>query len=279
MDTSVVSEKIRLGLKVLLIAGILGLITGRPLLGQSSGGSPPTPPASGGPTDPQKRADRNASGVSDPVPPPSTGPAGTPSAPAGNPSQPFNVNPLTGLASVSATNYHPLTGEERWKLYWKQNYASAGAYVGPFVTALLLDQTSNTPAAWGGGFEGFGKRLGSRVATAVLQGTFQASLAAALHEDVRYIASGQKKGFKQRVRHAIMFSFLTYNNQGHTTLNISNLTSYYAATAVSTAWIPIGESKARYTLLNGTEQVGLSIPTNMVQEFWPEIVHKVFRRP
>jgi len=188
------------------------------------------------------------------------------------------VNPLTGLTSVSATNYHPLTGEERWKIYWKQNFTSAGAYVGPFFTALALDQTSNSPAAWGGGFEGFGKRLGSRVGTSIIQGTFQASLAAALHEDVRYITSGQK-GFKRRVLHAIAFSFLTYNSQGHTTLNISNLTSYYASTAVSTTWIPIGESKARYTLVNGTETVGLSIPINMVQEFWPEIVHKVFRRP
>jgi hypothetical protein len=25
----------------------------------------------------------------------------------------------------------PLTREERWKLYWKQNFASSGAYVGP----------------------------------------------------------------------------------------------------------------------------------------------------
>jgi hypothetical protein len=197
---------------------------------------------------------------------------------AGNPNQPFNVNPLTGLISVSATNYQPLTGEQRWKIYWKQNFASAGAYVGPFLTALALDQTSNTPVAWGGGFEGFGKRLGSRIATAILQGTFQASLAAPLHEDVRYIASGQK-GFKRRVRHAIAFSFLTYNNQGHTTLNISNLTSFYAATAVSTTWIPIEGSKSRYTLVNATEQVGLSVPINMVQEFWPEIIHKVFRRP
>lgn len=233
MVTRIASAKIRVGSNVLLIAGILRLITGSPLLGQS---------------------------------------------PAGNPNQPLNVNPLTGQSSVSAANYQPLTGEERWKLYWKQNFASAGAYFGPFLTTLVLDQISNSPAAWGGGFEGFSKRLGSRTATAILQGTFQAALAAPLHEDVRYIASGQK-GFKRRFWHASVYSFLTYNNQGGTTLNISNLTSYYAATAVSTTWIPMEGSKGRYTLLNGTEQVGLSVPINIVQEFWPEIVHKVFRRP
>ncbi len=245
-------RKVRLGSSVLFLAAVAGLITPARLLAQSPGGSgPPSGPGS---------------------------PAGTPSAPAATPNQPLNVNPITGLSSVSALNWRPLTGRERWKLYWKMNYASAGAYVGPVFTSLVLDQASNSPSAWGGGFEGYGKRLGSRLATAILQGTFQAALAVPLHEDVRYISSGQT-GFKRRIRHAVAFSFLTYNSQGHTTVNIANLTSYYAATAVSTTWIPIGESKARYTLVNGSEQILLSIPINIVQEFWPEIVHKILRRP
>jgi hypothetical protein len=141
-----------------------------------------------------------------------------------------------------------------------------------------LDQANNTPSAWGGGFEGFGKRLGSRIATSSLQGTFQATLAAAMHQDVRYISSADT-GFKRRTLHAIEFSFMTYNSQRHTTLNISNLSSYYMATAVSTSWVPISGSKAKYTLTNGTAQVLLAIPINFLQEFWPDIRHKVLRRP
>lgn len=201
----------------------------------------------------------------------------TPNTNAGN-QKPLAVNPVTGLSSVSARNYRPLTGKERWKLYWKQNYWSIGAYFGPFFTALVLDQTTNTPSEWGGGVPGFARRLGSRTLTGILQGTFQAAMAAPLHEDVRYISSGQV-GFKRRVLHAIAFSFVTYNSQGHTTLNISNLTGYYAATAVSTFWVPIRGSVAEYTLTNGTEQIGLSVPVNILQEFWPEIRRKIRRRP
>ena len=63
-------------------------------------------------------------------------------------SQPASVNPLTGLVSVSSVNYRPLSLNDRWVLYWKQNYFSAEAYAGPVLTALLLDQASGTPAQW-----------------------------------------------------------------------------------------------------------------------------------
>ncbi|HEY6293021.1 MAG TPA: hypothetical protein VI455_15830 [Terriglobia bacterium] len=196
------------------------------------------------------------------------------SAQKGN--QNLTVNPVTGMVSASASDYQPLTGDERLKVYFKMNYWSVGAYFGPFFTALVLDQATNSPAQWGGGFSGYGRRVASRLGSAILQGTFQAPTAAILHEDVRFITSGQH-GVKRRAWHAVVYSFLTYNNQGHPTLNIANLGSYYASTAVSTAWLPSHNKLAGYTFSNGTEQIGLSVPVNILQEFWPEISH-VFHR-
>lgn len=189
----------------------------------------------------------------------------------------LHVNPVTGLVSTTATDYEPLTGDERLRIYFKMNYASVGAYFGPFFTALVLDQSTNSPAQWGGGFRGYGRRVASRVGNAVLQGTFQAPAAALLHEDVRYITSSQH-GFKSRAWHAIKYSFLTYNGQGRPTLNVANLGAYYASTAASVAWLPGRYNLASYTFSNATEQIGLSIPVNLLQEFWPEIRHSVFRR-
>jgi hypothetical protein len=189
----------------------------------------------------------------------------------------LRVNPVTGLVSTSASNYEPLTGNERLQIYFKMNYASVGAYFGPFFTALVLDQATGSPAQWGGGFKGYGRRVASRVGSAILQGTFQAPAAAVLHEDVRYIASNQR-GFKSRAWHAVKYSFLTYNSQGRPTVNLANLGAYYAATAVSVAWLPGHYNVATYTLSNATEQIGLSVPVNLLQEFWPEVRHFVFRR-
>jgi hypothetical protein len=237
---------------------------------QSSNPISTTLPASPGHTDEQDSGNTNA--------PSTNGTTALPAnAAASGQNQPFAVNPVTGLSSTSASNYRPLTGSERWHLYWKQNYASTGAYFGPVFTALVLDQASNSPSQWGGGMEGYGRRLGSRIATSITQGTIQAALAAALHEDVRYISSADK-GFKRRSLHAMAFSLVTYNSDGHTTLNVANLTSYYAATAISTAWVPITDSRAKYILSNGSAQILLSLPINFLQEFWPEIQHKVFRR-
>jgi hypothetical protein len=218
--------------------------------GQSSSGSTPSQPSTSG-------ASNQSSAESEP--------------------QSLHVNPVTGLVSTSPANYEPLTGSERLNLYFKMNYASVGAYFGPFFTALVLDQTTNSPAQWGGGFKGYGRRVASRMGDAILQGTFQAPAAAVLHEDVRYIVSSQH-GFKSRAWHAIKYSFLTYNDQGRSTLNVANLGAYYASTAVSTAWLPGRRNIASYTLSNATEQIGLSLPVNLLQEFWPEVRHFVLRR-
>lgn len=196
--------------------------------------------------------------------------AGTNQSSANDETQSLRVNPVTGLVSTSASNYQPLTGDQRLKLYFQMNYTSVGAYFGPFFTALVLDQATGSPSQWGGGFDGYGRRVLSRVGNAILQGTFQAPAAAVLHEDVRYIASNQH-GFKRRAGHAIAYSFLTYNNQGHPTLNVANLGAYYASTAVSTAWLPGQRNLAGYTVGNGSEQIALSVPVNLLQEFWPEI--------
>jgi hypothetical protein len=186
------------------------------------------------------------------------------------------VNPLTGLTSASAWEYRPLTGDERWKLYFRQSYWSAGAYFGPFFAALVLDQATGDPREWGGGFRGYGRRVLSRLAAGdIVQNSFQHPVAALLKEDVRYIASSQH-GFERRAGHAVLYSFLTYNNQGQPTLNISNIAGYYVASAPSRLWLP-GRRNASLHLTDGSQAIGLSVPGNLLQEFWPEVRRTVFR--
>ena len=199
------------------------------------------------------------------------------SPPATGQTQRPDVNALTGMAVASLSNYTPLTLNERWKLYLEMTYASAGPYFGPLVNALALDQANGTPRQWGGGFAGFGRRLASRAGNAVLEGSFQAPLAAILHEDVRYIPTS-RRSIQRRALHAVLYSFLTYNDKGHPTLNVANLTAFYASTAATTTWLPGVGNAARYTFVNGSQQIALSFPLNVVQEFWPEIQSHLFRR-
>jgi hypothetical protein len=187
------------------------------------------------------------------------------------------VNPVTGLAVLSVGHFVPLTGAERWKLYWKQNYFSEGAYFGPILASLLLDQATNSPREWGGGFAGYGRRLASRTGSAIVQGTVQAGVAAVLHEDVRFVPS-EEESSGRRAWHAIKYTFLTYTQEGRPTPNIPNIGAYFAATAISTTWQPHDGSAARYTLTNSAAQIALAAAVNVFQEFWPDLTHRTKHR-
>lgn len=190
----------------------------------------------------------------------------------------LTVNPVTGMVTTTPQDYSPLTGEQRWRVYWKGTYFSYGAYFKPVFFALILDQASGSPRQWGGGFAGFGRRVASRTGSNIVQGTIRAPIAYALHEDVRFIYSGQH-GFGRRTLHAIVYSFLTFNDQGAPTPNISKFVGYYSSTAISTMWRPPSKkSLLRYTFVNGTEQLGLSVPINIFQEFWPDMARKFQHR-
>lgn len=141
----------------------------------------------------------------------------------------------------------------------------------------MLDQSKGDPDEWGGGFEGYGRRVASRIGSNIVQSTFQASTAAVLKQDVRYIQSGQS-GFKHRVGHAILYSFITLNSSGHRTLNIPNLGGYYVASAASTLWLPGNHNPALYDFEDSAQQAGLGVLVNLLQEFWPDISHRVFHR-
>jgi hypothetical protein len=256
---------------LILSAQVLAQTQTAPLeFGQASGDFSTQPGDAGQAGPPLQSGNPNPSNTASP-------PSAYANVPVLNQNQALSVNPVTGLVTASALGYHSLSGNERWQLYWKQNYWSVGAYFGPVFTALVLDQATGSPSQWGGGVRGYGLRVASRTAMGAVQGTLQASIAAVLHEDVRYISSAPA-GFKKRALHAIAFSFVTYNAQGRTTLNFANLTSIYATTAIATAWVPGRFKLATYTLTNGTEQIALSLPINLLQEFWPEIRRKIFRR-
>jgi hypothetical protein len=188
--------------------------------------------------------------------------------------KPTGVNPLTGLGMVSSVDYKPLTGEERWKLYYKQNFMSLGAATAVVIPAAM-DHLYKQPPEWGSHNDALGKRLASRFGTAVIQGTTQAAACAALGQDPRYIRSGSS-GWLRRAGHAALFSVLTYNNEGKRRFALGTVGSYYASSMATTLWFP-----GRYTALgdgvrDGNRQIALSALVNQVQEFWPEI-RRIFR--
>jgi hypothetical protein len=185
------------------------------------------------------------------------------------------INIFTGIGRVSKDGYKPLTGKERWHLYLNQTFVPPEAYFGALWSSLV-DHISHDPPEWGQGMAGYGLRLASRFGTNVVQNSILAVGAATLHEEPRYISSSSK-GFFHRSGHALLFTVVTYNNRVKTTPAIASVGSIYAASMITTLWMP-----KRYTMLgdgvrDANLQLAFSGMSNVVEEFWPEI-KKVFKR-
>ncbi len=192
-------------------------------------------------------------------------------------SEATKVNSLTGLGTASGLHYAPLTGRERWKYYLNQNYISAGAYVGPMLTSLI-DQARGKNSEWGGGLEGYGKRLSSRLASGIVQGTVQSGGCALLGQEPRYISS-PSTSIPARIGHAFLNSFITYNNEGKRRFAFATVISYYAAGVTTTLWLPGDHTPLDDGLRIGTRQLVFSGLINQWQEFWPSIRRFIHRRP
>jgi len=92
-----------------------------------------------------------------------------PAAPSINTQLP--VNWLYGAYVPKDVPLIALNGRERFKLYVLQTYTTPGIYIKTGFFALH-DQVTDSPPAWGDGFSGFAKRIGSNQATNIIQNSF-----------------------------------------------------------------------------------------------------------
>src|SRR5512135_1350387 len=140
--------------------------------------------------------------------------------------------------AIGPGGYQPLSGNERWNLYFRGAFWSPGVFLraaGPALGAQL----NNEPAAWGQGAEGYSKRFANRFGRFALQETYQAAGAAALGHDVRYLRS-RSSGFLPRAAHAITANFVTYDRNGRLTPHVTRVGSVFAAEFTGNLWMPDG---------------------------------------
>jgi hypothetical protein len=195
---------------------------------------------------------------------------------AGGKTRPEPADGAPDSSTVVGADYAPLNGAERFDLYLKRTFASGSAYYGPIFSAAR-NQAGGEPHEWGGGMEGYGRRLASKVGTSMIRGTIRSAAAAAFGEDPRFILKrdGSVSG---RMAHAVAFTVLTIDEKGRTRPALSVVGSYVAANLIAQqAWLP-----ARLTPRDGLREAGQQLLGaalfNQVREFWPEIRRHVLRR-
>lgn len=139
--------------------------------------------------------------------------------------------------------------------------------------AAGIGQAKNSPPEWGGGVEGYAKRFGSDMAELAVRNSIAYPLAAALHEDHRYFASG-KTSVRGRFWHAALSPFEARRPDGSVGFSYSNVAAVAGASIISRAWAPPSWD----TPGNAVADFGLTLAGeaafNVFREFLPDFLHR-----
>lgn len=177
--------------------------------------------------------------------------------------QSFTVN-----APFAPGSYQPLDGVQRWQRWVSEDGASGAIHVQSLASAAYLQAIAD-PAAWNRSTGGFLRRAGSSYGSNLIQNTVHESLAAAAGTDPRYFACACS-GFFRRTGHALEMTFLTYNRDGHKTLDLPQLSGIYASSMIEAMWWPHHYTALAQGVQTGHIQVGLTGAIHLAQEFSPQ---------
>jgi hypothetical protein len=163
-----------------------------------------------------------------------------------------------------------------------QNAATPGRFVkrtfGPASLIMAgagagVTQGTDTPAEWGQGAVGYGRRFASSFGKHIVSNIIRYPVAHFRHEELVYHPSG-KHGFGPRVKYAMLSTFITHKTTtGASTVYTAELSGAVGSGLISRLWQPA----STHTIAAGFSSAGTSLAVDMgihvLREFWPEIRH------
>jgi len=171
--------------------------------------------------------------------------------------------------------YSPMTKQERWKDYERQNFESYGAFFQALFTGLG-DYSGSVPK-WDSGVTGVSEHVGSEFASFTIAGTIHSSLAATLHQDTRYFHCSCRGGF-HRTLHAVGRTLFTYGDNGRIYPDVSGLAGIYGGSMLTTEWYGGKYTATGYGVRQANIAVGITSAVYVIREFSPEIRQAIRRR-
>jgi hypothetical protein len=174
------------------------------------------------------------------------------------------AEPVTKLQPA----FKPMTQSERFQHYVKNTFS---------VEAILrsaagagISQANDTPHEWGQGAEGYARRFGNSFGQEIMRGTITYGASDLLHEDNRYIPSGES-GAGARVKYAIASTFPARKDNGSRRFSYSRIGGILAVAFISREWQPPSENKPRNAAASFGTTLGTEIGFNIAREFLPKV--------
>lgn len=131
--------------------------------------------------------------------------------------------------------------------------------------------------SYGGGFQGYGKRLGASLADTE-SGTFfgRFLFPVLLHEDPRYLRSNSERTVP-RIEYALSRVLVTHDDNGKKRPNLSLMFSAVASSSLANSYYPREDRGFGDTMARAGNGLLSTAEMNLLREFWPDINRKLLK--
>jgi hypothetical protein len=164
--------------------------------------------------------------------------------------------------------------------------AQNGATPGRFVKRTLgatsvimagagagVTQGTNTPAEWGQGAAGYGRRFASSFGKHIVSNIIRYPVAHFRHEELAYHPSG-KHGFGSRLKYAMLSTFITHKTTtGASTVYTAELSGAIGSGLISRLWQPASTRTVALGFSSAGTSLAVEVGIHVLREFWPDIRH------
>lgn len=180
----------------------------------------------------------------------------------------YSFNYLNMAGTTTASDFQPLSQEERTHLYLKTlvnplSYIKAGLSAG-------IDQWNDKPEEWQQGASGYSKRFAGIVGQDSIQRAAEFGMSSWLREDNRYFNSG-KTGFWPRAGYALESSLLARHDDGSRTFSFSQVGGVAAGAFLSRLWQPASQHSVESGAVSFGITMGSRVAFSVVKEFLPDL--------
>jgi len=170
--------------------------------------------------------------------------------------------------------FHPIGPKEKFHIFVRDTFDQSALVLALFNSGI--DEATGSYKGYGGGMQGFGKRLGAESA-GVFTGNFMTGffLPTITREDPRYFRKGPGSG-GNRFWYAVSRVVVGRTDHGKSTLNISELAGTMASAEFSQVYLPKGDRNTKTLAIGAFLSIAEDAGINILKEFGPEW-HKKFR--
>jgi hypothetical protein len=193
-----------------------------------------------------------------------------------------NSAPIAIRRSVESENlvagapYSPITAAQRAE-WWAERSLGWQSFAAGIAQSGARTWLRASPEEWGGSWEGFGKRAGTRQAETLLSRGIEAGLGSVWGEDPRYFRSG-RSDISGRLRHAVVSAFVAYYGGGNRGPAAARAIGIVSARVISRSWTPPDRPLWQESGISlGTGFAGRAV-SNLFREFLPDLTRKPLRK-